>query len=241
MVIVLKVDSTIIASDTLNPIPGGPLIYNQQSTHTFTVPCNLTSGLHNICCYTTDPNGVNDNDPVDDTLCKTITVLDSTSNFPYCNDFESGTNWFSSNAVNYELAGSWELGDPNKVYLGNAHSGIKSWVTRLVGNYSNSDNSALFSTIFNVDSGNCYNLSFWRKYYTQSSHDGCAVGYSTDNGNSWQVLGAINDPVNWMNSGNVSALNSAGWSGLASTWTQSSHIYTCNQTGTVLFLSLIHI
>ncbi|MEO8149222.1 MAG: hypothetical protein ABI723_16365 [Bacteroidia bacterium] len=235
VLITLKIDTTIIVTDTINPIPGGPLNYNQQSSHLFSIPVNLTPGHHNICCYTSFPNGVNDNYPPDDLMCKPIIVLDSTSTFPYCNDFESGTNWLSVNTLNYNIAGSWQLGDPNKTNLNNAYSGINSWVTYLTGNYPNLDNSALLSIIFKVDSGNCYQLSFWHKYFTQASHDGGAVEYSTDCGATWQVFGAVNDPVNWMNSFNVSALNSAGWSGSGITWVQSSHIYSSYQTGTLIF------
>ena len=213
----LEADGIVLATDpmTFNP----PLQIGDSVLHTFSASWNATPGPHNICVYTSNPNGNAETYFPDDTTCIAVQVFDAISTYPYCNDFESGlAPLVTLNAYSYVPNSNWTEGIPQTGYLNDTYSGQNAWATNLSGDYANRDSSALFSPLFAVNNVDCYRLSFHHKYKTEIYQDGGIVEYSTDGGASWQVLGGYQSGTNWYNTQYVTGLANTtpglpGWSG----------------------------
>lgn len=213
----LEADGIVLATDpmTFNP----PLQIGDSVLHTFSASWNATPGPHNICVYTSNPNGNAETYFPDDTTCIALQVFDAISTYPYCNDFESGlAPLVTLNAYSYVPNSNWTEGIPQTGYLNDTYSGQNAWATNLSGDYANRDSSALFSPLFAVNNVDCYRLSFHHKYKTEIYQDGGIVEYSTDGGASWQVLGGYQSGPNWYNTQYVTGLANTtpglpGWSG----------------------------
>ncbi|MEO8150753.1 MAG: T9SS type A sorting domain-containing protein [Bacteroidia bacterium] len=235
----LVIDGVLHVTDTIDPIPGGQLNLNASALHTFSLPWNASPGQHNLCIYTSSPNFTPDLDNGDDTTCTVLTVFDSTSIYPYCNGFESGPQWVALNSVNYTPTSSWQIGTPLKTNIVGAHSGANCWVTNLVSEYPNQDNSSLFSPVFNVEANKCYELSFFHNADMDLFNDGGIVEYTLDSAKTWTQLGEGGDYLNWYNSTYIAAFGGptphAGWTGSFGGWVQSIHNWPCTQTGQVIF------
>ncbi|HKR06760.1 MAG TPA: T9SS type A sorting domain-containing protein [Bacteroidia bacterium] len=224
----LWIGANLIASDTINFSP--PLLYNQSLNHVFSNSWTTAPGVWEICMVTTYPNGGTDQNPTDDTLCCTISVIDTVSvaSTPYCPDFDTAPQWVTLNAFPpYAPNTSWTFGAPNVSFMTAANTGTNAWKTGpLTGNYPNNDSSALFTPAFNIQVGRTYNLSFWHKYRMEQFQDGGNVEYSTDFGGSWTVLGT-GGSVSWYDSYFVTALGGSppqpGWSIVNQLWSNPHH------------------
>ncbi|MEO8149022.1 MAG: T9SS type A sorting domain-containing protein [Bacteroidia bacterium] len=240
VVLTLNIDNnTFVVTDTINPIPGGPLNYNKDTVHTFSIPWNASPGQHLLCIYTSYPNQGPDLDYTDDTTCTYLVVFDSTSAYPYCNGFETGPQWVALNSVTYTPNSSWQIGTPAKVNLIGAHTGAKCWVTNLVNDYPDEDESSLFSPVFNVKTNTCYELRFWQNFDMDLFNDGGTIEYSIDSALTWQQFGQGGDQTNWMNATYIAAFGGppvhAGWTGYTGGWVESYHNFESIQNGTVIF------
>lgn len=236
----LYVDNNLIATDTIAYSP--LLAQNAVLNHQFSTPWIATAGVHNVCVITSYPNQGTDLNPTDDTICSTISVIDTlgvTVASPYCNDFEGGPQWVTLNSINYGNHTSWELGTPAQTIINAAHSGIKAWTNGLTTNYPGRDTSSLFTPAFNVQANENYRLSFYHQYATEIYIDGGNVEYSTDYGANWQLLGAAGQGNQWYNSFFVTALGGTppapGWSGTLTSWQQAVHEICVPQAGSVIF------
>jgi len=235
--ITLDVDGTTIITDNVSFATA--LAPGDSTLHTFSTTWNAAPGPHSICVYTSNPNGGSDDLISDDTTCVQVTVLDSTSTYPYCNDFDSGQpEWLTLNAFSYRTNSIWELGSPSQSALGSAFSGVNCWMTDLDGDYSASDSSALYTPVFNVDAGQCYNLNFKTKYFTQIYEDGGTVEWSQDLQN-WNQLGSAFDPQ-WFNTQFILGLGPVtpgipGFSGTSAGWIPVQHDVQFPQSGSVVF------
>ncbi len=225
--VTLEVDNAVIVTDSITFTPVLPM--NGASAHTFSMPWQATPGIHKLRAWTSLPNGATDMYFPDDTTYTMVTVFDSSSAYPYCNDFDDSTKavWVTLNAYTYKSGGSsWQLGAPAQTILYGAHSGTKAWTTRLSANYPDRDSSALFTPVFNVDSSSCYKLSFWHKYNTETNADGGTVESSVDGGLTWVGVGNAYD-LNWYNTGYITGLNliTPGWSGTSANgnWEYAEH------------------
>lgn len=235
--ITLEVDGSVIVTDnvtfTTSLAPG------DSTLHTFSAAWSAAPGPHNLCAFTSNPNGGNDDFISDDTTCVQVVVLDSTSTYPYCNDFDSGQpEWLTLNAFSYRSNSIWEVGAPSQSALGSAFSGVNCWMTDLDGNYSSADSSALYTPVFNVDAGQCYNLNFRTKYFTQIYEDGGTVEWSQDL-QTWNRLGNAFDPQ-WFNTQFVLGLGPVnpgvpGFSGTSAGWIPVQHDVQFPQSGSVVF------
>lgn len=229
----LAIDGTTIVTDSVYFV--NPLKLDSSAWHVFSLPWNNASpGAHTLCMYTSLPNGQNDLNNLDDTTCSVYTVFDSTSVYPYCNDFESGPVWPQLNAYTYASPTSWQLGNPAKPNVNGTHSGVNAWVTKLSGNYSSPDSSALFAPVLNVQGGKCYKVKFWHNFYTEQWQDGGTLEYSADSGVTWKALGLHIDP-NWFNTYFITAFNgpppTPGWTGNSNGWIESSREFPSWFTG----------
>lgn len=186
----LTIDGNIVSTDFINYIPVGGLAPDSTLSHAFSGSWIAVPGFHEVCVYTDSPNGTQDLSVVDDTACVTVLVFDSvaTSQLPFCTSFESGAQWVTANADSYRNQSIWELGTPAKPVLNGAHTGLNAWTLNLATNYTNTDSSGLFSSLFRVQAGHCYKLGFWQQFKMEYGMDGGAVDYSTDYGVTWNRI-----------------------------------------------------
>ncbi len=203
----LWVDNNWITTDLINYSPA--LAPADSQLHVFaSYSWIATAGTHDVCVITSNPNQTQDLNPTDDTLCYQIQVVDTVSalNSTICEDFETAPEFVTLNAESYTNNTSWEWGTPAQTVLNSAYSGSKAWMTKLNSNYPDRDTSGLFTTLFTINPLNYYKLSFRHMFSTELFQDGGTVDYSTDFGNTWQVLGGF-DPANfWFNTPFVTAL-----------------------------------
>lgn len=237
--VTLNIDGNTIVTDNLTFSPA--LNPAQTITHTFSQQwLNAAPGNHIIKVWTSNPNAMNDTYLPDDTTTWNITVFDTVSVYPYCNDFENGNGrnpLAGMNAFRYTPdQNSFKLGAPGKNIITAAHSGTNCWITEIGNNYLANDSSGLFSPVFDVQTNACYFLSFYHNYMTPMNQDGGVVEYSTDLGLTWQVLGAQFDPL-WYNVTSVQGLGAGtdGFSGNSNYWVWTSHPVSFNQNGNVVF------
>lgn len=170
----------------------------------FTTPVDLSvPGFYTLQVYA---SLVGDGDPVNDTIMENIASIPLISTLPYAEDFETGGIGWVSGGTN----SSWALGVPNNTNIDTAASGTHAWVTNLTGDYNPNENSYIQSPCFDFSNvqGAVVELDIFRD--TESGWDGSQFLYSTDGGNSWNVLGSLTSGIsNWYNN-----LNSSGpWSG----------------------------
>ena len=219
--VTLEIDNQVVVTDSLFfTVPLGP---GQSTTHTFSQIWQADPGAHTICVYTSEPNLINDGFTGDDTLCYIATVFDSTSSFPYCNNFDGGLDpLVALNYVTYEPGGNqWEAGTPNQTVISGANSAPNAWMTGISTDYMPRDSSALFSPVFNVNADSCYKISFYHAYRTENNQDGGAVEYSQDGGATWTSIGSPGS--NWYNTQYVIGLSNTspgvpGWTGTSNGW-----------------------
>lgn len=228
------IDGVQLGSRYHRQLFNSPIIKGQVDRFTFPTKwagVDVTSGDHNVCIYTYRPNDKPDQRS-DDTLCENLPVmleLDFTASGQdeYCEDFEDPTRfqWIHKNAVDlYEKDTLWESGDP--LQAGAAHSGSNAWMTNLDENYGSLEQAALFTPVFEVDSGIRYKIDFYHWISTERYHDGGNMEYSFDGGVSWYPVGyrGRNLP-NWYNTDFVTALDQirGGWTDSTAGW-ENAHI-----------------
>lgn len=238
MNVTLSVDNQIIVTDAVTFSPG--IATDSIRPHTFSVNPILSPGLHQVCVWTDSPNGSVDLNQLDDTTCTSVTVFDSTTAYPYCNDFESGSQWVTANALSYIPNNSWELGTPSQTFLNGAHSGTKAWTLGTTTDYANSDTAGLFS-LLTVSIGNhCYKISFWHQFRFEEFQDGGMVEYSVDFGDSWRTVNFDQVYGNSDNYDYVTALSSLGninrgFTGASLGWKYSEKVIRPGQTAPMIF------
>ncbi len=193
--VTLQIDGSIVSSDPVSYTPNG-LLPDSTQVHNFNNTWIAVPGFHEVCVYTDSPNGATDLNQFDDTSCVTVLVFDSvtTSQYPYCTSFESGNQWVTANALTYRNESQWEFGTPAKTNLSGARTGVKAWSTKLNTNYSDKDSSGLFSSLFRVETGHCYKISFHHEFRMEYGSDGGALDYSTDYGLTWNRLDMTGTP-----------------------------------------------
>lgn len=170
----------------------------------FTTPVDLSvPGFYTLQVYA---SLVGDGDPVNDTIMENIASIPLISTLPYAEDFETGGIGWVSGGTN----SSWALGVPNNTNIDTAASGTHAWVTNLTGDYNPNENSYIQSPCFDFSNvqGAVVELDIFRD--AESGWDGSQFLYSTDGGNSWNVLGSLTSGIsNWYNNQN----SSGPWSG----------------------------
>lgn len=223
----LEIDGTPIVTDQVTFSPA--LAKDSSEIHIFSAHPLLSPGLHNVRVYTDQPNGTQDLNTFDDTTATTVVVFDSTSILPYCNDFESGPQWVTANAISYVPSSSWQLGPPTQPYLSTAHSGSNAWTLGTSSNYANNDTAGLFSLVTVALGSHCYKISFWHQFKMEEFQDGGIVEYSTDLGQTWRIINfdqvyGIGDHYDY-----VTALSSVGninrgFTGVSNGWLYSEKV-----------------
>ncbi|MBT6686247.1 MAG: T9SS type A sorting domain-containing protein [Bacteroidetes bacterium] len=157
-----------------------------------------------------------------DSLFTTIFSGTKIDNFPYFTDFENNNGFWKTNPEQP----IWEWGVPTEYQIDTAFSGIKVWITNISG-ICYFENSFVESPCF--DFSNLIlpiiEFSFIINVYPD---EGSALLSSTDDGLSWQYVGAIGDTGNWYNDTcqnlDMLGVNTGAWSyGNDIEWKKASH------------------
>jgi len=140
------------------------------------------------------------------------------STFPYNENFElNNGNWTRSSATHWDWGSIIPGG---KTIITAAGQGQKCWI---VGGFSganySSGNSYLTSPCFDFSSLVNPEISLKVIWESEFNYDGIHLEYSTDQGNTWLVLGSQNSNANcvgqnWYNTNSIRFLNNTpAWSG----------------------------
>lgn len=140
------------------------------------------------------------------------------STFPYNENFElNNGNWTRSSATHWDW-GSIVPG--TKSIITSAGQGQNCWIVGgLSGANYNSGNSYLTSPCFDFSTLVNPEISLKVIWETEFNYDGVHLEYSTDQGNTWLVLGSQNSNANcvgqnWYNTNSIRFLNNTpAWSG----------------------------
>ena len=117
-------------------------------------------------------------------------------NYPVI-DFESS----DSGLLAYDNlfgTGSWQVAALNQKFLGQADSQVI--MTGLAQNYPDMERSYLLSDFYDLSLLEQPALSFDMAFELETNWDLVYVQYSTDQGQTWEVLGSVNSTPNWYNS-----------------------------------------
>lgn len=207
---------TTVHRDT-TPIVTIPV--GETYNYTLTNLIDLTTpGWYNNIYVTT--NLSEDEDNTNNKLSKKLFIA-PTYDLPLTQNFETNNGYWKSNGTNT----SWEYGIPNGTVIKDASSGDKVWITNLDGIYSNSEDSYIESPCLNTGEAQMPMVEFKLKSVCEADHDGLALYYSIDNGDSWTIV-PKNDPYdwNWYNNDNISALGHEGWDTSFTNWTKVKQI-----------------
>lgn len=190
-------------------IPIAPL---QDTVFTFTVGANLSvPGPYTITAFVNGLSG--DSNNANDTTTANITIYPVASvTFPHLEDFESGTNGWTSGGNN----SSWQFGKPANTIINAASSGDSAWVTNLTGNHNANERSWVQSPCFDLSSLSFPHVEVDVWWNCQNSTDGANLQTSVDGGQTWQIVGASGDPDNWYTDNTINASpggNQHGWTG----------------------------
>ncbi|MEI7597191.1 MAG: hypothetical protein WCK02_15690 [Bacteroidota bacterium] len=181
------------------------------ATLTFDNKANLsTAGIYNIVVYANFPQ---DNIKINDTLKSTITSIPLISTYPYLQDFETATNFWSSGAI----AGTdiWQRGTPAKANIVGAASGTNAYATGLANNYSSNANIWLMTPCYDLSTLVNPMLSVKLNIYTEANNDAMILEYTTD-GTAWVKL--TGDAGFYNNTSATGSLPQPKWSGLVGSW-----------------------
>lgn len=141
--------------------------------------------------------------------------------FPYHETFESGPGMWFAGGTNSD----WVWGTPNKPVITGAAEGTKCWnAGGLTGPFYNlAERGWVQSPCFDFTGLAHPYIHFKIFWESELKFDGGNLQYSIDNGNTWNNVGAVNDPTdcfnaNWYNYSPVNFLTTLatvrdGWSG----------------------------
>ena len=173
--------------------------------YTIDKPVNLTTpGWYNNVYATTNLTG--DEYTINNKINKTIFIT-PTYTLPYSQNFETNYGYYLTGGTN----SSWAYGTPAGIIINTAASGTKAWVTKLAGNYNNSENSYLESPCFNFSAKDSIVFEFKCKGLSEENTDGLSLMYSFNDGATWNPVPNKHDYYwNWYNETNISELGLPG-------------------------------
>ncbi|MEM6262635.1 MAG: PKD domain-containing protein [Bacteroidota bacterium] len=200
-----------VFNDTLEP--------GENKLLTFTQPFDLSAyGKHRIKVAIA-PQGIQDSNPLNDTLRKNLLSAGLIKEFPYREGFEKSSGGWLPGGTN----SSWEWGVPQGSVINQAAERQSAWVTNLSGNYNNNESSILESPCFDFTELTADPvLSFAFTYDLEACCDQAWIEYSLDAGEHWQKLGSSSTGFEgWYNDG-----ANQWWDGKSNSWNQSAHPLT---------------
>jgi|GEM_PF-2691650 len=156
-----------------------------------------------------------DEDTSDDALIESGTVLAYLDATNYFEDFELGDGDWS--AVN-ETNSNWALGTPAQGVISGAFSGDSAWATGLTGNYAANMLGHVLGPCLDFSAVTDPEVEIQVWYNSEFSWDGAHLQYTIDGGANWELIGALNDSLNWYTDNTITGLTpGSGWSGRNST------------------------
>lgn len=170
-------------------------------------------------------NNTTDQTPSNNIRRQTFSTISGLTSYPYSEGFEEGQAEWQSSGTNNQ----WAWGTPNQSIINAAASGTKAWVINLNGTYSNNQNAALVSPVFDFRSLSNPTISASVFINTELDFDGLQLQASTDLGQTWQTVGGLGTGLNWYNnnSSNLPFANAgfanAAWSGKETNWKTATH------------------
>jgi hypothetical protein len=185
------------------------------TTQQFTLPSLIAGpGTHILKIYTSNPNGLPDENPINDTAISTFTVLVPVAG-PIAEGFESAT--FPAN--------SWRLINPNagsatwqRTTLAQRSGAASAWINYF--NYTTTGHlDYIVSPILDVTNADSVFVDFWRAYVRYGTgttlSDTLMIQVSTDCGNTFPITA-------WKKGGNDLATRSgtvtSNWFPVAADW-----------------------
>lgn len=156
----------------------------------------LSNGFHDLVVWLNMPG---DDYSENDTIRRHFSISSQITAYPLLEQFEDADSLWYVSGTNP----SWELGSPKGNVIPNAASGTRCWKTGLGANYNSAEKSFLNSPCINTASMSHPMLSFSMAFEMEDCFpDRCdylTVQYSTDQGESWQLLGRRTEGTNWYN------------------------------------------
>ncbi len=188
--------------NTINQVSINYSVDNTNYTHTFNGNINsndtqlvslpnitgLSLGEHQLTIETTITNDAySDNN----NLITSFFVNSMDNNPTIINPFNtSGDNWLRTGT------NLWNIDTPTTALLGTTNS--TGYITNASGNYPNNSSAYLVSPCYDLSQLTNPILKFDMAFDIEIDWDVLYVEYTTNNGNTWEVLGTANDP-NWYN------------------------------------------
>jgi hypothetical protein len=113
------------------------------------------------------------------------------ASFPYSEGFELNNGGWTSGGT---VGNDWAWGTPNKPVISGAATGAKCWIVGglTTSSYNSGERSWLQSPCFNFSSLTYPYISFKVFWETENTYDGASLQYSTNNGATWNTVGAYN-------------------------------------------------
>ena len=224
-VIITLMSSGPINQMVIDTLTNGQLAFSQSLSVNFDLDLSL-GGSYEVKAYVNAIAG--ESDMSNDTIFSVIQVQPNAT-LPYYETFASGpAGWYAGG-----ISSSWEFGVPDDNVIDTAASDTNAWVTNLTGNHNANENSWVISPCFDLSKVNpntSVALSVW--WNAENSFDGAVLQASTDQGLSWQNVGADGDQFNWYNDNTISGNpggQQEGWTGRNSSnngsggWVSASH------------------
>lgn len=212
--------STTISGDTFEVATlnsGDSLIISRNSIL-------ANSGDYFFSGYLMQPN---DAVQLNDTLSALkVTKLDEITTYPYAENFDGASQGWSANAISGP--NDWELATPSGTVINTAFSGANSWVTGAGNDYSISQDAWVNSPCFDFTSNSApeFQAEVW--WNIETDWDAAILESSTDDGQTWNVVGSISTGTNWYNNNASTLVVPEGWSGDPGSggWVSASHPLT---------------
>ena len=113
-------------------------------------------------------------------------------------NFETNVNDFGTSTIS---GTAFVRGNSGVSGKNGTNSGSNAWVTALTGNYIDNSETYLYTPNFNLSAIGAYTLRFYKKNKVEISWDGFRIEYSTDKGDSWNILGGV--APNWYDFANT--------------------------------------
>jgi len=203
----------------------------------FPRPLNLNNGNNTIMLVSSSPNGVPDEFLQDDTLRLSLPVVAAVDTSQSCSDFE--TENYLLNGFGISASNLWQRAEPKKASLNTALSGSKVWITDTAAQYGSLSQGSMYTPAYNIEKGQCYQLSFSHQFATERNLDGGTVDFLIPGvTQGWITLGTYdpNDSL-WFNTPHIQALPTAqpGWSGSNGSWQRAQYRFAATDSSTVRF------
>ncbi|MBS3770812.1 MAG: hypothetical protein KGY69_11225, partial [Bacteroidales bacterium] len=213
--------TTIIRDTLYGSIPVG-----ESTAHTFNTPVDLSeSGWYrNVWAQT----NLSADEATQNNRFNHELFVFPTYTPPYEEDFEDNYGYWLREQGDTIM----EHGIPAGDIVDTAASGQKIWATNLEGLYRINDSSYIESPSF--DFADVRNPVFEMKLLgeAEADKDGLALYYSTDNGETWQMVPTSgNYDWNWYTSDYVEGLSGPGWDTTTTTWMKAKQLLPAETAG----------